>query len=118
MTYTRFDAMTAVAFLAFAYLGGITTVTGAMVGGILVTQGIGFLLMREWFGLSDNYTLLVAGLAVIVTVVLNPNGISGASRATMGSLPRPHRNHVDSRSTTDIPQGASVVGTNLAGDRA
>lgn len=118
VTYTRFDAMTAVAFLAFAYLGGITTVTGAIVGGILVTQGIGFLSMREWFGLSDNYTLLVAGLAVIVTVVLNPNGISGAARATIGSLPRPHRKHVDSRPTTDVPQGAGVGGTTLAGDRA
>ena len=30
------------AFVAFAYLGGITTVTGALFGGIIVTDGLGF----------------------------------------------------------------------------
>ena len=81
VTYTRFDAMTAVAFLAFAYLGGISTVTGAMIGGVLATQGVGFLALQTWFGLDDHYTLLIAGLSVISAVVFNPDG-SPASPGT------------------------------------
>ncbi len=86
VTYTRFDALTAVAFLAFAYLGGISTVTGAMIGGVLATQGVGFLALQTWFGLDDHYTLLIAGLSVIAAVVLNPNGIAGVARDVTARL--------------------------------
>jgi branched-chain amino acid transport system permease protein len=85
---SRFDVLTAVAFLAFAYLGGITTVTGAVVGGILVTQGLSFHALESWFGLPSEWDLLVAGLGLIVTVVLNPVGIAGALRETVDKLAR------------------------------
>jgi branched-chain amino acid transport system permease protein len=88
VTYTRFDVMTAIAFLAFAYLGGISTVTGALVGGVLATQGLVFLALQEWFGLDDRLTLLVAGIAVVATVVLNPDGITGVVRDIGGRLGR------------------------------
>lgn len=86
VTYTRFDSMTAIAFLAFAYLGGISTVTGAMLGGLLATQGIAFLALQSWFGLDDRYTLLIAGLAVVLTVVMNPDGIAGVARKSLSRL--------------------------------
>lgn len=86
VTYTRFDAMTAIAFLAFAYLGGISTVTGAMIGGLLATQGVAFLALQTWFGLDDRYTLLIAGVSVVLTVVLNPDGIAGVARDATGRL--------------------------------
>lgn len=117
VTYTRFDAMTAVAFLAFAYLGGITTVSGAMVGGLLVTQGIGFLVLQEWFGLGDDYTLLVAGLAVIVTVVMNPNGIAGAARSAAGAFARRRHATVTPPVPRVAPASTGANGALLTGDR-
>jgi branched-chain amino acid transport system permease protein len=78
VTAGRFGIVTALAFVAFAYLGGITTVSGALVGGLLVTEGLAIHAVNRWFGVPVDYQLLIAGLALIVTIVLNPLGIAGA----------------------------------------
>jgi branched-chain amino acid transport system permease protein len=81
VTAGRFGIVTALAFVAFAYLGGITTVSGAVVGGMLVTEGLAIHAVNRWFGVPVDYQLLIAGLALIVTIVLNPLGIAGAVAA-------------------------------------
>jgi ABC-type branched-subunit amino acid transport system permease subunit len=78
VTAGRFGIVTALAFVAFAYLGGITTVSGALVGGMLVTEGVAIHAVNRWFGVPVDYQLLIAGLALIVTIVVNPMGIAGA----------------------------------------
>jgi branched-chain amino acid transport system permease protein len=78
VTAGRFGIVTALAFVAFAYLGGITTVSGALVGGMLVTEGLAIHAVNRWFGVPVDYQLLIAGLALIVTIVVNPMGIAGA----------------------------------------
>ncbi len=65
--------------MAFAYLGGITTVSGAVVGGLLVTEGLVIHAVNVWFGVPISYQLLVAGLALILTIMFNPTGIAGAA---------------------------------------
>jgi branched-chain amino acid transport system permease protein len=79
VTAGRFGIVTALGFVAFAYLGGITTVSGAIVGGMLVTEGLGIHAVNRWFGVPVDYQLLVAGLALILTIVFNPQGIAGAT---------------------------------------
>jgi branched-chain amino acid transport system permease protein len=81
VTAGRFGIVTALAFVAFAYLGGITTVSGAVVGGMLVTEGLAIHAVNRWFGVPVDYQLFIAGLALIVTIVLNPMGIAGAVAA-------------------------------------
>lgn len=88
VTSGAFGGLASLTFLAFAYLGGITSVTGAVVGGTLVAGGLQFTALREWFGLSDQYTLLIGGLGLVVTAVLNPEGIAGAVRQTLDRLGR------------------------------
>jgi branched-chain amino acid transport system permease protein len=67
-----------VALLAFAYLGGIARPNGAIIGGALATGSIvSYALTRAWSGFS-SYILVFGGLALILTVVLNPDGIAGA----------------------------------------
>jgi branched-chain amino acid transport system permease protein len=83
VTAGRFGIVTALAFVAFAYLGGITTVSGAVVGGMLVTEGLAIHAVNRWFGVPVDYQLLIAGLALIVTIVLNPLGIAGAVAADL-----------------------------------
>ena len=34
---------------------------------------------EKWFGISGNYALLFAGLALIVTLIQNPDGAAGAT---------------------------------------
>lgn len=77
VTSSRFGILVALAFVAFAYLGGITNVMGAVVGGLLVTQGLAAQAINDWFGVSPDYQLVVAGVALVVTIVTNPEGIVG-----------------------------------------
>jgi branched-chain amino acid transport system permease protein len=83
-----FDVFASLSFLAFAYMGGISSVSGAVVGGFLVTNGLVFTALDDWFGLPLNYAPLVGGLGLIATVVLNPNGIAGSFRDMRLNLSR------------------------------
>ena len=74
-----FSTFTNVSLVAFAYLGGITSMSGAMVGGLLAPLGLSFVLTDRLFDLGPNYSL-VAGIGLILTAVLNPVGIAGANR--------------------------------------
>jgi branched-chain amino acid transport system permease protein len=78
VTASQFDVLTGLLFVAFAYLGGITSVAGAVVGGVLATDGLGIHAINAWFGVPVAYQALVGGLALIVTIVMNPLGIAGA----------------------------------------
>jgi branched-chain amino acid transport system permease protein len=80
VTPEYFGVMTSLSFLAFAYMGGISSVTGAVIGGLLATNGLMFAVLQEWLGVSPEYALLVGGLGLLLTVVLNPEGIAGATR--------------------------------------
>lgn len=83
-----FGSLASLTFLAFAYLGGITSVTGAVLGGIIVSGGIYFTALQKWFSISPSYTLLVGGLGLILTAVLNPEGMFGAMREIWLGLAR------------------------------
>ncbi len=77
VSYSRFGALAALALIAFTYFGGITMVSGAIIAGIGATEGLlphGF---DEWFGLSGNWALLIGGFALIITLLVNPEGIAG-----------------------------------------
>jgi branched-chain amino acid transport system permease protein len=74
-----FSVFAGLQVLAVAYLGGITSVGGAIVAGILGPLGIVYTLLRGVFDLGDYY-LLISGLGLIITALLNPVGIAGATR--------------------------------------
>lgn len=75
----RFGFLIALAFVAFAYIGGITMVSGAVIGGLVATEGLIPHFFEELLGISGNWTLLVGGLILIVTVIQNPEGIAGTA---------------------------------------
>jgi branched-chain amino acid transport system permease protein len=67
------------ALLAFAYLGGIGLVSGALVAGLLAPGGLMVGLIDAGFGGEnlDTYANLVGGLGLILTAILNTDGIAG-----------------------------------------
>jgi branched-chain amino acid transport system permease protein len=77
VSYSRFGALAALGLIAFAYFGGITMVSGAVIAGIGATEGLFPHAFGKWFGLSGNWALLVGGFALIVTLLVNPEGIAG-----------------------------------------
>ena len=74
VTPNAFDTTVALEIVAFAYLGGITTVRGAMIGGVLTPGALGALAMANWLHLSPDYLLIMGGIGLIVSVTTLPNG--------------------------------------------
>ncbi|HEX6470076.1 MAG TPA: ABC transporter permease [Streptosporangiaceae bacterium] len=78
---TRFSALMALGLIAFAYIGGITMVSGAVFAGMISTEALFPHALEKWFGISGNWALLVGGLALILTLRLHPEGVAGAGYA-------------------------------------
>ncbi len=77
VSYSRFGALAALALIAFTYFGGITMVSGAIIAGIGATEGLLPHSFDEWLGLSGNWAFFIGGIALIVTLLINPEGIAG-----------------------------------------
>jgi branched-chain amino acid transport system permease protein len=77
VSYSRFGAVTALGLIAFAYFGGVTMVSGAVIAGIGATEGLFPHAFDRFLGLSGNWALLVGGFALIITLIVNPEGIAG-----------------------------------------
>lgn len=76
-TQSAFTYEQSLVIFAFAYLGGITRVSGAVVGGVLVAGGLGFTFADQVLGVPSEFTLLLGGLGLVVTAILHPEGIAG-----------------------------------------
>jgi ABC-type branched-subunit amino acid transport system permease subunit len=70
----QFGTTTALTFVAFAYLGGITTVRGALVGGLLAPGALAALVMDK-LSISPVYLLIIGGIGLIIAVVGAPEGL-------------------------------------------
>jgi branched-chain amino acid transport system permease protein len=72
LSFGSFGVFVSLAYLAVAYLGGIAGIGGALVGGLLVPNGLVFTLLD-----LGRYQLLVSGLGLMVVTVLAPGGLTG-----------------------------------------
>ena len=52
-------------------------VSGAIFAGLISVEALFPYALEKWFGISGNYALLFAGLALIVTLIQNPDGVAG-----------------------------------------
>ena len=75
---SRFSISNSLGLIAFAYLGGITTIRGAVTGGLMITQGLLSFILSHYLGISITYQTLVAGVLLIFTIIQNPDGIAMA----------------------------------------
>jgi len=76
-------------YMALAYLGGITSVRGAVVGGLLAPSGL--LIVTLWSGSLNEDMILGIGFAVLVATRMLPNGLAGISVRARGSRLRAAR---------------------------
>ncbi len=74
LSFGSFGVFVSLSYLAAAYLGGIASVSGALLGGLLVPSGLAFTVF------DGKYQLLVSGIGLIAVAVLRPQGIVGRSR--------------------------------------
>ncbi|NND73909.1 MAG: ABC transporter permease [Ilumatobacter sp.] len=78
-----FGVIASLTVLAFAYLGGITCVSGAVTAGVMASAGIAFYGLSRMTGRVGQWEVLIGGVLLIVTAVTNPEGIAGGVRARL-----------------------------------
>jgi branched-chain amino acid transport system permease protein len=86
---SRFDAITALGLIAFAYAGGITLVSGAVFAGLISTEALIPHALDEWLGISGNWFLLFGGVLLIFTLIQHPEGVAGAFYKRVHRRPAP-----------------------------
>lgn len=74
-----FSVFVSLSLVAFAYLGGIGLVSGALLAGAIAPGGLVVGLMDAGFGGEnlDTYANLFGGIGLILTAILNTDGIAG-----------------------------------------
>jgi branched-subunit amino acid ABC-type transport system permease component len=74
-----FGTVNSLVIIAYAYFGGITMITGALFAGLGATQGLIPQAFDTWWGLSGNWAQLIGAIGLIVTLVVNPDGVAGTA---------------------------------------
>jgi branched-chain amino acid transport system permease protein len=76
ITPDSYDTLTVLGLVAFAYICGITTVAGAVWGGISITGGLVAWALEDWFGLAGEWFAFLGGLLLIFVLWREPAGIA------------------------------------------
>jgi ABC-type branched-subunit amino acid transport system permease subunit len=105
-----FDVVTSILIFGTCYIAGITTVSGALLAGLVGSGGLLFVFINSHVQLS-NYYLLVSGIALIFTVIRHPEGIGGAAQEPIRRLAaaiwrrvRPVLHHPPVRRSPQLPK--------------
>jgi ABC-type branched-subunit amino acid transport system permease subunit len=78
---TSFMVIGALVVLAMTYLGGVASIGGALVAGLLAQAGLVTTLSAELSGGDvDRYVFATSGIALILTAIFAPDGITGLLR--------------------------------------
>jgi ABC-type branched-subunit amino acid transport system ATPase component/branched-subunit amino acid ABC-type transport system permease component len=85
LTFDPFDVLIGIGVFATAYLAGITSVSGGILAGMLAAGGIVYYAATQWLGLGDWYGT-ITGVGLVLTVVLNPEGIVGPFHVMLEKL--------------------------------
>ncbi|MEI7886184.1 MAG: ABC transporter permease [Actinomycetes bacterium] len=87
LSTNSFMVIGALVALALTYLGGIASIGGALIAGLLAQAGIFTLLANGGAdGQAGTYVFALSGLALIVMAIFAPDGITGAFRKGIQSL--------------------------------
>ena len=114
MSADRFDVVTALSLIAFAYAGGITQISGAVFAGLISAQALFPYALDKWFGLNGNWFLLFGGAILIFTLIQNPEGVAGDIYKRTHKHPR---SLASGRTTARSRRGPAARGRPPAGRR-
>ncbi len=81
-----FTSWTSLTILAIAYVGGVGRIAGAVAAGVLLAgNGLMATLLNKLFDFN-TYQMLIAGFALMITAVANPDGIAKEMQGTYFKL--------------------------------
>ena len=83
-----FGTVASLTALAVAYLGGITCVSGAVTSGITASAGVAFYVLSNVTSTLGQWEVFIGGVLLILTAILNPEGIAGGIRQQVAAAKR------------------------------
>jgi branched-chain amino acid transport system permease protein len=84
----NYDPISSLSIVAFAYIGGITTVTGAIAGGLITTQALVPYVFQTYLGIAGSWAVLVGGFFLVWNLIFAPSGVGLATRRDLRRLTR------------------------------
>ena len=114
---TSYTVLVGVTWLVFAYLGGISSISGAVVAGTFAPLGITFVIVDRWIGASNGTYQLIAAIGLIMTTIFNPEGIAGAVHERIEAI-RARRRPKPTVEATPAQPPAEAVSTTVTWDPA
>ncbi|PYE18108.1 amino acid/amide ABC transporter membrane protein 1 (HAAT family) /amino acid/amide ABC transporter membrane protein 2 (HAAT family) [Williamsia limnetica] len=102
-----FTVIIGLTLLAMTYVGGITSVSGAFVAGIIGPLGVGYVFLTQTLDFGKYYELIAAG-SLLLMAVLNPVGVVGAVREVVDQI-KARSNRIGQR-TADSAAATPAVG--------
>jgi ABC-type branched-subunit amino acid transport system ATPase component/branched-subunit amino acid ABC-type transport system permease component len=117
LSVASFTTLVGVSLLMFAYLGGITSVNGALVAGTFAPLGLGFVLADHLVGASSDGYQLFAAIMLIISTIINPEGIAGKASHDLKALRdrlRRRRRAAPAVATSTIPHLAAITPVAIA----
>ena len=103
-----FGSVASLTALAVAYLGGITCVSGAVTSGITAASGVAFYLLGTVTGAFGQWEVFIGGLFLILTAILNPDGIAGGIRQQAAERRRAKAAVAPSERTNEVPMAVAA----------
>jgi ABC-type branched-subunit amino acid transport system permease subunit len=94
VSFDRFDVFGSITLITLAYIGGVSVATGAVFAGLAVNGGVIFIALQQAIPSLTTYYTLVAGLLLLLTVLLNPDGVVVANRRQFAFVRAKLRRHV------------------------
>jgi ABC-type branched-subunit amino acid transport system permease subunit/ABC-type branched-subunit amino acid transport system ATPase component len=80
LSFGDFDPLASVTFVTTAYIGGIGSIAGAVIAGVISGGGPLFNLFASSETIS-TYQVLISGVGVVLTAIANPDGVAPAFNA-------------------------------------
>ncbi|AZG47531.1 ABC transporter permease [Gordonia insulae] len=106
-----FTVVVGLTLLAMTYVGGITSVSGAFLAGVIGPLGVGYVFLNQTLDLGEYYEIIAAG-GLLLMAVLNPVGVSGAVTELVDRLRSEHRSDHPPSTTTIVTPSNSEAGAN------
>jgi ABC-type branched-subunit amino acid transport system permease subunit len=82
-----FDPLTGILIFAICYIAGITTITGAVVAGLIGSNGLIYVIINRQINFGSYY-LLITGLILIFAIIRHPEGLGGTVQEPLERLAR------------------------------
>jgi ABC-type branched-subunit amino acid transport system ATPase component/ABC-type branched-subunit amino acid transport system permease subunit len=108
VTWDSFDVLLGLGFFATVYVAGVTSVSGGVLAGMLAAGGLVSYAGSQWLSLDVAWYQLLTGIGLVLSVILNPEGIVGNVHHALDRRRRRDRPETDLSLSEPVPARAAA----------